>query len=133
MKIRVLFLKTLKEKDKIMDLIIQNTGNKQMYLYSGLTPSKSNHLYYEFDELELDVDSGEYIYGLIENELSGVSYIFKNEFLETEVIYSGETYTLRDLKPLIGVMRVGTIEEKAKYAPSDNKVTYYYRSKKKNQ
>lgn len=110
------------------DIILQNNGDKRIFLLSGMTNVSENQLYLDFENVELPdgAENGEYTYAVIANDLSGTVYDFKSEILETIVTASGVSVTLRDLKPLIGLLRVGNIEEKNVYQPKNNK-TYYYK------
>ena len=110
------------------DIIIQNSASKQVYVLSGLTPTEETGLYVQFEDVELpsEAKNGEYTYVLVQNRLSGVTYAPKTDVLDTIVTYSGQSYTLRDLRPMTGLMRVGEVNEKNVYQPKDKNKTYYY-------
>ena len=121
----------IKCKEKTMakyDIIIQNSASKQVYVLSGLTPTEETGLYVQFEDVELpsEAKNGEYTYVLVQNRLSGVTYAPKTDVLDTIVTYSGQSYTLRDLRPMTGLMRVGEVNEKNVYQPKDKNKTYYY-------
>ena len=111
------------------DLLLQNNGSKEVFILSGLESTVESRLYVEFDNLELPAKAknGEYTYALVLDTLTGVSYKPKNGLLETIVEYSGATYQLKDLNPLMGLMRVGEIEEKNQYQEKPKNKSYYYK------
>lgn len=110
------------------DILIQNNGSKEIFIISGQTNTSDNHLYFKFEDLILPerAQDGEYTYAIINNDLPDVEYELKSVLLDSKVSVSGQTYTLRDLKPVVGLMRVGEVEDKNTYRETDNK-TYYYK------
>lgn len=110
-----------------MDLILQNSSDKRMWVMSGLTNVSTSHIYVQFEDVEFpeDMPNGEYYYALISNDLSGVSYTFKTDVLDTLVHASGQTITLKDLRPVTGILRVGEVKEKNIYQEKENKTFYY--------
>ena len=112
------------------DLILFNNATKKAYLYTGLTDS-GEKLYYRFDNFHPgDIPTGEYTYALIFNELTGVTYTFKNSLLDTLLTVDGTSYRLGDLSPEIGLLKylpTGAEEEPATYR--DTNKEFYYRRK----
>lgn len=119
--------KYIKRKET-MDLIVQNSGNKQIHLFSGITPTICNNIYCQIDNIDMDMlDGGEYYYALSNNSDSSATYEFKADLLDTLVTISGKTYTLRDFDPITGIMRIGGMpEQNNTYEKKKNK-TYYYK------
>lgn len=111
------------------DLILFNNATKKAYLYSGLEDSGEKP-YYRFEDFDIgDVPGGEYNYALIWNELTGVTYTFKNAILDTIVSYDGQEYQLRDLNPELGLLRYVTEETGEQPTYRDTEKEYYYRKK----
>lgn len=115
----------------LYDIIIQNAASKEVFVLSGLTPTVENGLYAQFEDVELPerATNGEYSYVFIQNRLSGVTYTPKTDLQDTIVTYSGQSYTLRDLRPMTGLLRVGTVESKNEYQPKAKNKNYYYEKK----
>ena len=111
------------------DILIQNNGSKETFIISGVTADVETDLFVEFDDFEMPegVKNGEYTYALIQNNLTGVTYAPKNGLCDTIVTYSGQSYTLTDLKPIMGLLRVGTVEEKNQYQEKPKNKNYYYK------
>ena len=110
------------------DLILFNISTKKAYLYPKLEDT-GEKLYYEFDSFDIgDVPYGEYEYALIFNELSGVTYEFKNGLLDTLEHYGDTIYHLGDLSPELGLLKyLG--EEKSDVSYRDTDKEFYYRRK----
>lgn len=114
----------------LYDIILQNNGSKENFIISGVQSTSTSNLYIDFEDFEMPdgVKEGEYTYAVLQNILSGVSYELKNGLIDSKVHYSGDTYDLRDLNPLMGLLRVGKIEEKNTYPqPKDKNKNYYYK------
>lgn len=100
------------ENTKKYDLIIQNSASRATYVYSGLTDMSDNHLFYHF-ELDLGVENGEYSYVVLRNDRDDVTYDFRIPILDT-IVHTGEgNVVLRDLQPVMGLLRVGEKVEEA--------------------
>ena len=111
------------------DILLQNNGSKEVFILSGQDATYETKLFVEFDDITLPekAQGGEYTYAVIQNSLSGVTYKPKNGLLETVVEYSGATYCLKDLKPFVGLLRVGEIKEKNTYQDKPKNKNYYYK------
>lgn len=109
------------------DIILQNNADKRVFILSGMTNVSQSHLWLGFENVELPegAEDGEYTYAVIRNVLRGVTYDPKAEVLDTIVTYEESSVTLRDLKPMVGILRVGTPATKNVYK-ADNKKNYYY-------
>lgn len=110
-----------------MDLIIQNSSDKRMWVLSGLTNVSPSERYVQFEDVEMPEDAaeGEYYYALICNDRDDVTYTLKTDVLETLIHTDDGDVILKDLKPLTGILRVGDVKEKNIYAEKKNKVYYY--------
>ena len=108
-----------------MDLILQNNASREFYLYQGLENASPTELYIEFDDIDIDAPDGEYTYALICNDNSGTTYQFKTPILDTIVTEDGRNIILRELRPYMGLLRVGAPESTAVYDDNNN-TTYYY-------
>lgn len=109
------------------DIILQNNASKEFFILSGLQNSSSTELYLQFDGIELPetAQDGEYTYACACNEQSGVTYSPKTPILDTIVTKDGEELVLADLKPLVGLLRVGKPIESNVYDDTNNKTFYY--------
>ena len=109
----------------MFDLILQNNASREFYLYQGLENVSPTELYIEFDDIDIDAPDGEYTYALICNDNSGTTYQFKTPILDTIVTEDGRNIILRELRPYMGLLRVGAPESTAVYDDNNN-TTYYY-------
>lgn len=111
----------------MFDLIIQNNSSRETFIYSGLTNVSGNHLYLEFDDLEMDVPSGEYTYVVIPNNGSGITYTTTVPILDTVASDGENEIKLRYLHPRIGLLRVGEIEDDNIFEENEknNEFIYY--------
>ena len=112
---------------EIMDLILQNSSDKRIWLISGLTDVSTSERYVQFDDVDLpeDMPNGEYYYALIINNRDDVVYEFKTDLLKTIVKTDEGDVLLKDLKPLVGLLRVGYVKDNAIYPERENKIYYY--------
>lgn len=111
------------------DIILQNNASKETFIISGVSSTGNSRLYLEFENLEMPegAQDGEYTYTVVRNELEGVSYKPQNGLLESVVEYDGQSYALRDLKPLVGLLRIGNVEDRNVYKDDDKNKIYYYK------
>lgn len=110
------------------DLLLQNNASKEFFIYSGLTDTSDNHLYYRFDT-ELEVPDGEYTYVVLINNRDDVEYDLNIPILET-VLHTGEgDVLLRDLQPATGLLQIGDgvpVYENVYDETQDNNLIFYY-------
>lgn len=110
------------------DLILQNNGSKEFFVYSGLSNASVNHLFYEFD-VDMEVPDGEYTYVVLINNRDDVVYELKTPILST-ILHTGEgDVELRDLQPATGLLRVGkneVIYDNIYDETADNDTFIYY-------
>ena len=107
------------------DLILENNASKEFFLFSGLTDSGTN-LYHQF-EVDLDLADGEYTYVLLLNNRDDVEYEFKYPILQSIVTADGKSFELKDLRPEIGLMRIGAeIADASIYDEKTNNNNFIY-------
>lgn len=110
------------------DLLLENNATKQFFIYSGLTDTSDNHLFYRFDT-ELDVPDGEYTYVVLINNRDDVVYDMNLPILET-ILHTGEgDVLLRDLQPSTGLLQIGDgvpVYENIYDETQDNNLIFYY-------
>ena len=92
-----------------MDLLLQNNGSKQFFVYSGLTNKSGNHLWVEFDEDLSDLPAGEYTYATIINNRNDVKYEFKTPLLSTILHTEDGDVVLANLHPSTGLLQIGEL------------------------
>lgn len=116
------------KKSMLYDIIIQNNGDKRMWVLRGLENVSDTHLYLDFEGVEwpTGAEDGEYSYACIMNTLNNAEYGLKTAILDTVVTVDGSEFKLRDLKPITGLIRVGEVKEKNVYQDKKNK-NYYYK------
>lgn len=117
------------------DILLQNNSSKEVFLLSKLWPSELSTYFITFQNLRMPsgVTSGEYTYALIYNNRRDVTYTFNSVFLETtaDVVATGKSYTLEQLNPITGLLRIVMEDEKQTLVfPVDdvtnNNTVYYY-------
>jgi len=115
-----------------MILLIQNNGDKRIWVMQNVDPAETNHLWIKFEDFDFpdDVPDGEYTYALIAGY--EVKYQLKAEMLDTSI--NGKP--LREWHPTIGLLRIGQPENKDRYTyepekneQGQNNKQYYYYSK----
>lgn len=112
------------------DIFLQNNASKQEWVVSGLENSSDNNLYLRFDDFQMpsDAPEGEYTYALIYNGRDDVVYTLKDVLLES-VLHTGEgDVVLKNLRPMVGLLKYGNVETEKTYRTDVNK-DFYYRKK----
>lgn len=115
------------------DLIIQNNASKKEWVIRGLDNVSPSNLYLQFDNFTMPADcpEGEYTYVCIYNERTDVIYEVKDELLKT-ILHTGEgDIELVHLRPLVGLLKYGTVKADATYRKDTNK-DFYIRRKNTN-
>lgn len=110
------------------DLILQNNASKEHFIYSGLTNSSTNHLYYRFD-VELDVPDGEYTYAILIDNREDVEYELKTPVLSSILHTEDGDVVLRDLQPSTGLLQIGegkTVYDNVYDETNDKNTIFYY-------
>lgn len=113
------------------DIFLQNNSSKQEWVVTGLENSSDNNLYLRFDDFSMPVDApeGEYTYALIYNGRDDVVYDLKDVLLESVLHTEEGDVTLRNLRPMIGLLKYGTVvSDNTTYRKDVNK-DFYYRKK----
>ena len=87
-----------------------------------------SELYIEFDNLDIpdNAQNGEYSYAVIFNGRDDVEYEFKNVLLDSVVKTDDGNVLLRDLKPIVGLLRIGKVKELNEYKGNTTN-NYYYK------
>ena len=107
-------------------LILQNNASNEFSIFSGLTNASDNNLYVRFDDIDLGLPDGEYTYLLFICDIDEVEYSFKNPILDSDVKVEDDVFQLRDLCPVVGLMRIGEVEDANIYDNKDTTRTFYY-------
>lgn len=117
------------------DILIQNNSSKEIFLLSGMTPYDETEYYINFQGIDMPegVKSGEYTYAVILNDREDVDYTFNSVLLQTKVYVeeTDESFTLEQLNPLTGLLKIDLGEEQPTpiYSSGDttnNNTVYYY-------
>lgn len=113
------------------DILIFNNSTKKDYLYQGQEDASTSPLYHTFENLDLSgLPSGEYTVYTVRNEYgTEVKWEISDVPLNSILEYDSKQYLLRDLKPEINLMKIGTeaTEDKSEYKKTD--VFYQYRKR----
>lgn len=114
-------------KERHFDLLLQNNASKEFFVYSGLTDTSENHLYYKFNIDLSSLKSAEYTYAVLTNNRDDVEYDLNIPLLMT-VIHTGEgDVLLRDLQPDTGLLQIGDGKAVLEYdTDRDNDTIFYY-------
>lgn len=123
---------TQDENTNKYDVVLQNNASKEFFLLSGLEDVSLNHLYAEFDEVDIDAPEGEYTYAMI-GAVEDAEWELKTPLLSSILHYNDKDVVLKDLHPAIGLLRIGHITQENTYdtaysggtAPADNTIFYY--------
>lgn len=110
------------------DLLLQNLANKREYLVRRLRDkSDGNPLAYVFENFEMPegAEEGEYIGALYFNGRRDCEYTFSDDLLETEIATSEGTVRVRNLRPVLFLLKYGDIAD-VPTAPHRNNDYYYY-------
>lgn len=107
------------------NILFQNNASREFFLVSGMTNVSTNTLYLRFTDIELPegMADGEYTYAVfIGNEFEIAP---KMPILDTILSSEGKDITLKDICPILGVLRVGDIVVNNIYDDDENKTFYY--------
>ena len=107
------------------DLILQNNGSKEYFLFQGLQDTGKSHLYHKF-EVVIDVPDGEYTYCLLRNNRDDVEYDYRTPLLDTIVKADGKETLLKYLQPDAGLVRFGDVSPVHIYDDKNNNTIFYY-------
>ena len=111
------------------DLLLQNNASKEFFIYSGLTDTGDNHLYYKFNIDLSSLKSAEYTYVVLINNRDDVEYVMNTPILDT-ILHTGEgDVILRDLQPSTGLLQIGDgapVYENIYDETKDNDLIFYY-------
>ena len=111
------------------DLLLQNNASKEFFIYSGLTDTGDNHLYYKFNVDLSSLKSAEYTYVVLINNRDDVEYDMNTPILDT-ILHTGEgDVVLRDLQPSTGLLQIGDgapVYKNIYDKTQDNDLIFYY-------
>lgn len=111
------------------DIILLNNASKQVTILSKMENESVNHLYLEFNDVDLDVPSGEYTYVVIPNERDDVKYDVKLPILKSVLHTDDGDILFEDIHPRIGLLKVGLEETANEYVDdtveNNNQFLYY--------
>lgn len=113
----------------MFDLLLHNKASKKIILYSGLENTSDDQLYILFENFELTQGEpdGEYDYFLIYNGRDDVEYEFGEVPLNTILHTADGDVKLKDLYPIVGLLKVGNPEDNTTYKKNKEKTEYIYR------
>ena len=116
-------------KEPKYDLLLQNNASKEFFIYSGLTDTGDNHLYYKFNIDLSSLKSAEYTYVVLINNRDDVEYDMNTPIMDT-ILHTGEgDVVLRDLQPSTGLLQIGDgapVYENVYDETQDNNLIFYY-------
>ena len=111
------------------DLLLENNASKEFFIFSGLTDTSDNHLYYKFNIDLSSLKSAEYNYVVLINNRDDVEYDLNIPILNT-ILHTGEgDVLLRDLQPSTGLLQIGDgvpVYENVYDETQDNNLIFYY-------
>lgn len=116
----------MEEKHRTYDLILQDNGSKQFFVFSGLTDLSENHLYYEFNIDLSSLNSAEYTYAVYLNTRDDVEIEYKHPLLSSILHTEDGDVVLRDLQPVTGLLRVGKPATINEYDGGNETNTVFY-------
>lgn len=110
------------------NLIIQNNGSREFFVIRNLKNVSTNDLYLRFQGVDLPegVVDGEYTYAVFTSDGDDYEIEPKTPILDTILTADDTSITLRDLTPIMGLMRVGKVEDSNVYDEKENNTTFYY-------
>lgn len=108
------------------DIILQNNTSKVNTILRHQNNDSLNHLYLEFNDVDLDIPDGEYTYIVIGNDNEEIEYEIKTPILESLIKYEDKQITFNDIHPRIGILRIGDVEPVAEYVKENNNEYIYY-------
>lgn len=100
----------------LFDLILQNCGSKQIYIYKKLVNISENPSYLTFN-LDLDnIPSGDYNYSLFIDNRNDTEFIIKSDLTQSIVMTGEGNVKMSALNPMLGILRIcDKIEEPIAY------------------
>lgn len=111
------------------NILFQNNGSREFFFVSGLTNVSTNELYLRFDDIDLPegMEDGEYTYAVFTSKGEDEFEIApKTPILDTILTADGQDIVLKDLCPILGLMRVGAAPQTNIYDGEENNKTFYY-------
>lgn len=126
-------MKPISKTDNYYDILLQNNATREVFILNKVISEEETRLFIRFESVVLpqNAPNGEYTYAVIKNLREDVRYTPKADFLDTLAEVDDKSYTLRDLKAITGLLRVGEVEDSAVYQEKAKNKNYYYKSNKK--
>lgn len=113
------------------DILIFNNSTKKEYLFQGQEDTSNNGLYHTFANLDLtELPSGEYTVYSVRNDYgTAVTWDIQDVPLNSILTYDGKQFKLDDLKPYIGLLKLGTeaTSDKSEYLAKNEEYAFYKR------
>lgn len=114
------------------DILIFNNSTKTGYLFQGQEDTANDAaLYHTFENLDLtELPSGEYnVYSLRNDYGTAVTWDIQDVPLNSILEYEDKRFKLGDLKPYIGLLKLGTEDtsDKNKYRAKNEEYAFYKR------
>lgn len=107
------------------DILLQNNASRKITIISKVNDVSPSSLYLKFENIELNLEDGEYTYACIHNRRNDVVYETSAVLMDTVVKTNDGNVLLRDLCPLTGILRYGKVEQQQVYNESNNNIYYY--------
>lgn len=126
-------MKPISKTDNYYDILLQNNATREVFILNKVRSEEETRLFIRFESVVLPTTApnGEYTYAVIKNLREDVRYMPKADFLDTLAEVDDMSYTLRDLKAITGLLRVGEVEDSAVYQEKAKNKNYYYKNTKK--
>lgn len=114
------------------DIIFQNNSSREIFLLQGLEDKSDSNRYLQFEDVQFPsgMNDGEYSYYCLFNGRDDVIYEFNSTVLKSVLHTDEGDIVLGDLRPFIGLLRVGDVEEKNVYKKDEKNKIFYYKKDK---
>lgn len=108
-------------------IILQNNTSKKEYILENLINLSVNNLYIKFENIDLDLQDGEYTLVCFANDRTDCTYEIYDDLKNTVIHTTDGDCKLADINAYWDIMRVGEIKDK--YTSKNKDTEYYYRKK----
>lgn len=119
-------------------LILQNNATKEIHSVGGLVNTSETDLYLKFDDVSIDtLEDGEYTYYCIMDNFDDALVVVLDEdnggsvVLDFDIVVYDKGVEvsrtqLRDINPLVGLLRIGDVAATDNSYNNEENKTYYY-------
>lgn len=119
-------------------LILQNNATKEIHSIGGLVNTSETDLYLKFDDVSIDtLEDGEYTYYCIMDNFDDTLVVVLDEdnggsvVLDFDIVVYDKGVEvsrtqLRDINPLVGLLRIGDVAATDNSYNNEENKTYYY-------